>query len=145
MNKILDLTKQAPRSPRVRIGDYVVMARTLDKCRADLNGKIGEYNYDCPLDNVLFSFKGIKGDALKEKVKQGASDEDILQWVADHGIPKTHAEVVEWSKSTEAFLPFNDPEEKKWFVRVCGDYGLNPETTTLFDFLDVDDKKSFSA
>ena len=47
-----DLTKEAPRSPRVRIGGYAILARTYDKCRALLWGNIGEYHFDCPLDNI---------------------------------------------------------------------------------------------
>ena len=34
-----DLTKQPPRSPRVRLGGYVVLPRMLDKGRATLAGK----------------------------------------------------------------------------------------------------------
>jgi len=54
-----DLTKEAPRSPKTRVGDYVILGRTLDKCRALLAGNIGEYHFDCPLDNMLFGWKGI--------------------------------------------------------------------------------------
>jgi len=51
------LTKQAPHSPRQRIAGFAIAARTVDKCRASLAGTLGEYHYDCPLDNKLFSFK----------------------------------------------------------------------------------------
>src|ERR1035437_9387261 len=33
-----DLTKQAPRSPRVRLGGFVILPRCLDKGRATING-----------------------------------------------------------------------------------------------------------
>src|SRR5207244_3629365 len=39
-----DLTREAPRSPKTRLGDYIILARTLDKCRALLWGNIGEYH-----------------------------------------------------------------------------------------------------
>ena len=45
-----------PRSPRETLGGYVIAARTLDKCRASLAGTLGEYKFDCPLDNFLFGF-----------------------------------------------------------------------------------------
>ena len=41
-----DLTKQAPRSPRIRVGGYAILGRTLDKCRALIAGNIGEYHFD---------------------------------------------------------------------------------------------------
>ena len=63
-----NLTKEPPRSPKTGLGGYVILSRTIDKCRALLWGNIGEYHFDCPLDNMLFGFKGIKGKpAPKEK------------------------------------------------------------------------------
>ncbi len=67
-----DLTQESPRSPRIRVGGYAILGRTLDKCRAFLKGKIGEYHFDCPLDNMLFGFKGVKGDDFKARVAEGA-------------------------------------------------------------------------
>ena len=49
-NNSPDLTKQPPRSPRVRLGGYVILPRMLDKGRATVAGKNGEYHYACPLD-----------------------------------------------------------------------------------------------
>jgi hypothetical protein len=37
-----DLTREPPRSPRVRLGGYVIMARMIDKGRATINGTNGE-------------------------------------------------------------------------------------------------------
>ena len=56
-----DLTKESPRNPRIRVGGYAILGRTLDKCRALVGGNIDEYHFDCPLDNMLFGFKGVKG------------------------------------------------------------------------------------
>jgi len=54
-----DLTKFPPRSPRVRLGGYVILPRMLDKGRATLAGKHGEYHYACPLDQAFLDFVGI--------------------------------------------------------------------------------------
>ena len=35
----LDLNSEVPRSPRETLGGYVVAARTLDKCRAELSAR----------------------------------------------------------------------------------------------------------
>ena len=50
------LTQEPPRSPRTRIGDFAILGRILDKGRADLAGKIGAYNFACPLDQTLLEF-----------------------------------------------------------------------------------------
>jgi hypothetical protein len=50
------LTQRPPRSFRVRLGNYVVLARMLDKSRATLAGKNGDYIYNSPTDQHLVSF-----------------------------------------------------------------------------------------
>src|ERR1700677_2807447 len=37
-----DLSKEPPRSPRVRMGGYSILVRMIDKGRAALNGTVGE-------------------------------------------------------------------------------------------------------
>ena len=49
-NSGTDLTQHPPRSPRVRLGGYATLPRMLDKGRATIAGKNGEYHYNCPLD-----------------------------------------------------------------------------------------------
>ena len=137
-----DLTKEAPRSPRVRIGGYAILARTYDKCCALLAGNIGEYHFDCPLDNMLFGFKGVKGDDFKAEVETGASDEAMAKWLESHGEKKTPEEVKAWSDEVEATNPYNNPEKREWFEEQVKPHGLDPAKTTPFDWLEVDDKAS---
>jgi len=139
-----DLTKESPRSPRIRLGGYVILARTTDKCRALLAGNIGEYHYDCPLDNMLFGFKGITGDDFKAQVESGASDDDLVAWVNSRGTPKTAAEIEEWSAGCEAINPYNNPERREWYSEQVTALGLDPATTALFSWLEADDKASFA-
>ena len=141
--KVKDLTKEAPRSPRMRIGGYAILARTYDKCRALLWSNIGEYHFDCPLDNMLFGFKGVKGDDFKAEVAKGATDEEMAKWLDAHGEKKTPEEVKAWSDEVEATNPYNNPEKRDWFVEQLQPHRLNPLTTTLFDWLEADDKASY--
>jgi hypothetical protein len=142
-NKGKDLTKEAPRSPRVRIGGYAILARTYDKCRALLWGNIGEYHFDCPLDNMLFGFKGVKGDDFKAEVEKGATDEEMARWLDNNGDKKTPEEIKAWSDEVEATNPYHNPEKREWFVEQVKPYRLNPAETTLFHWLEVDDKASY--
>lgn len=144
MSMSIDLTQVAPRSPRIRIGGYAILARTIDKGRASLVGKTGDYHYDCPLDNYLFGFKGVTGEEFKKQIVAGASDEELAQWLDANGTPKTPEEIAAWSDSVEAANPYHDPEKRDWFVAQVKPLGLNPETTTLFDWLEADDKASYS-
>ena len=76
-----DLTKQAPHSPRERIAGFVIVTRAVDKCRASLAGTLGDYHFDCPLDNMLFTFKGITGEQFKDAVKASTTYEDYRRRV----------------------------------------------------------------
>jgi hypothetical protein len=138
-----DLTKEAPASARKRTGGYVILSRMADKGRAMLAGNIGEYHFDCPLDNMLFDFKGVKGSDVQKLLEDGASDAEIAAWLDKNGTPKTAEEIKAWSDGLEAYRPYDNPEKKEWFVGVCQPLNIDPAKNTLFDFLDTDDRVSF--
>ena len=135
-----DLTKEPPRSPRERIHGYAVMARMIDKCRADIAGTKGEFHFDCPVDNMLFGFKGLKGADVREFIATGASDEEIANYIDTHGTPKTADEIKAWADSTDKNTPHGDPEKGAWFDGECVRLGLDPATSSLWDMLEADDK-----
>jgi len=134
-----DLTKEAPRSPRVRLGGYALIARAIDKGRATLNGTVGEYHFDCPLDNYLFGFKEVKGEDVKQLLANGATDEEIVAWLDTHGAAKTAAEITAFSDAVEAGRPYDNEEKREWFIGECARIGIDPAKSTLVDFLDADD------
>lgn len=138
-----DLTKQAPHSPRERIGGFAIASRTVDKCRASIAGTLGEYCYDCPLDKELFSFKGINAEQFKAAVRAAKTYEEIGNWLQSNGTKRTPAEIKAWSDRVEAESMMNDPEKRAYFIENCTKLGLNPETSTTFDWLEEDDRTSF--
>ncbi len=138
-----DLTKQAPHSPRNRIAGFALASRTVDKCRAELAGKLGEYHYDCPLDKMLFSFKGIDGTQFKAAIETSKTYEDIGLWLLINGTLKTLAEIKTWSDEIEAGNPMKNPEKRDSFIHDCLKLGLVPETSTTFDWLEADDRAGF--
>jgi hypothetical protein len=94
-----DLSKDFPRSPREKIGGYVIVARMLDKCRAELNGTHGEYHFNCPLDNIFLSFSGIEAEAFKAFVATGATDEQVGAYINEHATPRPRIEIIQWNNS----------------------------------------------
>ena len=139
----LDLTQESPRSPRLLVGGFAILGRTIDKCRALIWGKIGEYHFDCPLDNQLFTFMGVKGGDFKAYVAEGHSDEEITNWVKKNGAKKTETEIAGWNEMVSANNYSSQPREKKaWLEGENNRLGLDKDGT-LFDFLDADDKASF--
>jgi hypothetical protein len=138
-----NLAKQAPHSPRERLAGFVIADRAIDKCRATLAGTAGEFHFDCPLDKKLFAFKGIDGSRFKAAVEASASYEEVGAWLQANGTPKTPAEINAWSNEMEADSPLRNPESRSYFIEECKKLGLNPETTTTFDWLEADDRASF--
>ena len=137
-----DLTKEAPRSPRIRVGGYAILGRTIDKCRALVAGNIGEYHFDCPLDNMLFGFKGVKGEDFKAQIEQGASDQEIVEWLNRSGASKTASRIKRWSEKVEASSLYDDLEKRDFFVERTRKLGLDPAQTTTFEWLEIDDRVS---
>lgn len=140
-----DLSKEPPRGPRVRLRNYVIMARTIDKCRASIAGTLGEFHFDCPLDNMLFGFKDIASEDFKKAVITAEQDDDVALWFDQAGTHRTEHEIIDWSNDMEAFRPYETPDKREWFIEVCQPLGLDPATATLFDYLDADDKASYPA
>lgn len=141
---INDLKKNPPRSAVIRLGGYAILARTIDKCRATIAGNEGEYHYDCPVDKTLFDFKGINGDEFKAFVQKGKNDKEIVEWLNSVGKKKTPAEIKAWSDMECNKNPSKVKGEfADWFIGECKKTGVDPDTTTLFHWLDVDDKVSF--
>ena len=138
-----DLTKQAPHSPRERLAGFVIASRAVDKCRAALAGTPGEYNYDCPLDKLLFGFKGITGAQFQAAVQSSTNYEEIGAWLQANGTSKTAAEIKTWSDEMEARSPMKDPEKRDHFIEECARLGLNPGMNTIFNLLEADDNETF--
>ena len=94
-----DLTKEFPRSPREKLAGYVLAARALDKCRAELCGTQGEYHYACPLDSQFLEFSGISPDDFRAAVAEGRSDEEMDRWIREHAKNGSKEDVIRWNNS----------------------------------------------
>ncbi len=139
-----DLTKIPPRSPRVKLGGYVILPRILDKGRATIAGKNGEYDYACPMDQRWLDFAGIDPKALKKQLAAGKGDGEVLEWIEANAKNKpTEAEIAYWSEHAARRGP-TDPETRDYFNKLHTKTAPKREDiATWFDILDVDDYVSF--
>jgi len=140
-----DLTQRPPRSVRVRLGGMVLLPRMLDKCRATIAGKNGEYHYDCPMDQHWLNFTQIKADDLKAQVEAGKGDGDILAWVLETSPANLSPwNVQQWSAFTESRVP-TDNETREFYNGMVEKAGgaKREDIGTWFEFLDLDDYVTF--
>ena len=83
---------------RQHLGGFVLLARILDKGRAKLANKNGEYNYNSPTDQHLVRFLGLDLEALLKELAKGKGDGEILEWVlASAKTPRAPWEIEAWS------------------------------------------------
>ncbi len=139
-----DLTTEYPRSARDNsIAGYVIAARALDKCRADIAGTIGDYHSDCPLDNIWLDFVGIKYADFREFVATGADDAAVSEWVEKNAKSREKIEIIRWNNDwrdkhiselpdnlqefLETYIPQNIPKNRPIYV--------------LFDIYDIEEKR----
>jgi hypothetical protein len=128
----------------VRLGGYVTLPRMLDKGRATVTGKNGEYHYACPMDQRLLEFTGIDAEALKKQLAAGKGDWEILEWIQSNAKHKrTDPEIAAWSEFAEKRVP-TDAESRSYFNELHQKAAPKHEdVATWFDLLDVDDYVSF--
>ncbi len=140
-----DLTQRPPRSPRVRLGGYVLLPRLLDKGRATLAGKNGDYHYNCPLDQRILGFLGLDPEALLAELAKGAGDGEILTWIAaNQKHPREPWEIEHWSDFQDRRGPDGDAETLSFFTKyVSGLSATRGDLRTWADVLDLDDHVTF--
>jgi hypothetical protein len=140
-----DLTKDYPRSPRDLLAGYIIAARTLDKCRAFLNNSIGEYHFDCPLDNMFFAFSGITSEQFKEFVSTGAEDEEIAAWIVQHAQPRERIEIIKWNNDLRykrlSELPDRIQEFMEDYIPQFVPAHLRHHIDYFFDIYDAEEKR----
>lgn len=139
-----DLTGRAPKSPYVRdaAGIYGV-ARMADKGRADKAGKVGEYKYNCPVDQAILGFLEISAEDFQEAAYQNPNDLELGAWVLEH-TSRTGAEILAFNARMAAGGP--ETEEQRAHFRQTIDE-LAPgrvDITTWFGRTDLDDEVTFN-
>ena len=141
----IDLTQRPPRSFRVRLGNYVVLARMLDKGRATLAKKNGEYVYNSATDQRLVQFLGFDPDALLKELATGKGDGKILEWVQAHSkTPRSPWEIEAWSAYMDKRAPDSDAETLAFFAEHLGKLSKTREDVkTWFEAGELDDYVSF--
>jgi hypothetical protein len=136
----VDLTKDYPRSVRAKWQGVYQLGRAVDKAKAKAQGKLGEYNYDCPMDQAVFDFLNIDGNALLDVVKNAKSDAEIEAYTRPFVAKKSEGEIDAWNAEWVTHGPSD--ESREYFLELRN--SLDPsrtDITTWADLLDLDEKR----
>jgi len=142
-NLALDLTQDYPRSPRALFAGYIIVGRTLDKCRAMLNDTLGEYEYNYGIDRVFFEFAVIDADEFKDFVATGATDEEVADWIHQKAKIRSPGEIAAWNFTLKGRRISELPPERQAWVQEYLLANVKPEVQERvifnFDLLDAEE------
>ena len=140
-----DLTQRPPRSFRVRLGGFVILARMLDKGRATLAKQNGEYNYNSATDQRLVTFLNFDPKALLKELTADKGDGEILEWIQSHSkTSRAPWEIEAWSAFMEKRGPDSDAETLVFYTEYLGKLSKTREDAkTWFEAIELDDYVSF--
>src|ERR1700680_998435 len=102
-------TNAYPRSVHEKYLGVVQLARTIDKAKMVANGTIGEYIYDCPMDQALFAEFGIDGKKLSavvsDSIRNASHEANIEAYVKPLVQKKTQVEIERFNRETLGHMP----------------------------------------
>lgn len=134
----MDLRTEYPRSVRDRWQGVVQLGRTVDKGKAKAHGDIGEYHYNCPMDQAVFGFLGIDHDQLLDVIRKAKSDADIAAFTSSYVSKRSHDEIENWNRDWLSHEP--EGESREAFLTLRSQIAPDrTDVTTWPDLLDLDE------
>jgi gluconokinase len=132
----------AVRSPGAKVGGLVYFGRMLDKIRVHARGELpGEYqpNLGKRLDRRCVDLLQIDYGKLVERMKEGGTDEETLDWCFAKGRKPTEDEIYVWNEFMRK-RGWND-EISETLTRRKEEAGMagRSEIRTMFNFIDADE------
>lgn len=136
------------RSPSAKVGGIVHFGRMLDKIKANAKGELpSDYtpNLGRGFDGRCVALLHVKYPELVERVAQGGSDEDILEWCFTHGRKPAEDEIHVWNEFMRK-CGWND-EITETLVRRKKESGMagRSEIQTMFQFIDADEGRAVAS
>ncbi|HYG21429.1 MAG TPA: DUF5069 domain-containing protein [Verrucomicrobiae bacterium] len=131
-----------PRSGYEKVGGLVMFGRTLDKIKLHQAGELPQdYNLGHGLDGRVCRFLRVKYEDLCQRVKQGGSDDEILDWCFGKGGKRIEEEIFIFNAFMEKRGWRDDVSE--WVAEQKRKLGCfcREDVQTAFDVHDVDERR----
>jgi Domain of unknown function (DUF5069) len=136
----MDLTKEYPRSVHAKWQGVVQLGRTIDKGKAEALGNIGEYHYNCPMDQAVFGFLGIDHERLLDVIRAAKSDTEIESFTRPYVAAKSAEEIARWNREWLSREP--EGESRAFFLKLRDQIAPDRSDVTGWpDLLDLDEKR----
>jgi gluconokinase len=130
------------RSPSDKVGKLFYFGRMLDKIRLHTKGELpSDYhaNLGKGFDEKCVKFLRVDYAALAERVKQGGTDEEILEWCFTAGRRPSEDDIHFWNEFMRK-VGWND-EVSEMVARRKDEAGMTDRSDiqTSFQFIDADE------
>lgn len=140
-------TAQYPRSAKEQVGGLCHLGRLLDKIRMRNAGQIPDYNYlTVGFDKYLLDTLQIKGEELEQRVLQGGTDDEIVEWIKAKGKSLTHEEQAKWNEMVVTGGPKNEQAQQRFnavLEAIAKKRGVSvdqlPKVSTWFETIELDE------
>jgi len=130
------------RSPREIVAGLVYFGRMVDKIRLEKAGKLPiDYreNLGQGFDKACCDFLGVSYGALRERVNQGGTDAEILDWCGREGIKRNAEEQRIWSAYLGKRGWRDEMSDRLIFRKKEAGWEGRDEIQTFFDYIDADE------
>lgn len=135
----LDLTQRPPRSPFVKLGGMLMLARTIDKLRAELpGGNLGEYHFAVMSEEMCDELE-ITHDDLLDVVADAKNDDQVVAWVLKNTDETRYDQINEQHLARKITDANRERLTKKYPV-----LAEHPELESILELLNLDDAKQFA-
>ncbi|HKW45299.1 MAG TPA: DUF5069 domain-containing protein [Candidatus Eremiobacteraceae bacterium] len=137
----MDLTTSVPRSVKdTSLGSIVMLARTTDKARASAAGTVGEYHYNCSMDQKVLAFVGVDHEEFA-KLASRNDDAKLVAILRERYLKsKTAADINSFNEDYLKISPEPGSDSEKFFLDLRTRLAPNrTDVTTWPDLLDLDE------
>jgi Domain of unknown function (DUF5069) len=136
------------RGPAEKVGGVVHFGRMLDKIRVHARGELpADYqpNLGKGFDAKCCAFLHLNYSDLAERVKQGATDDEMLEWAFTAGRHPTDDEITMWNEFMRKFGWRDHAAEI--LARRKREAGMEnrAEIETMFQFIDADEGRKVTS
>ena len=135
-------TASVPRSAYDEIGGLLFFARMLDKIRLHARGALREDFHESlgkGADNWCVGFLHVEYEALKQRVLEGGSDEEIFQWCNVQGRQLNEVDLLVWNQFVSK-LGWNDfASPRLELAKTQSGLADRDDIVTMTQYFDVDE------
>jgi len=130
------------RSPREEVEGLVYFGRMVDKLRLEQAGKLpADYreNLGKGFDAACCDFLGVSYEKLRDRVRQGGTDRELLGWCLSRGRKRDLHERAVWNAYLSKRGWRDDLSDRLIFRKKEAGWEARDGIQTFFDYIDADE------